>query len=44
MIEFDEKVYRFSSKNINGLRAGSRGLFNVLQENRELIVRMTENE
>lgn len=44
MIEFDEKSYKFQTKNINGLRAGSRGLFNVLQDQRELIVRMTENE
>ncbi|CDW83287.1 UNKNOWN [Stylonychia lemnae] len=44
MIEFDERCFKFQSKNIHSLRAGSRGLFNVIQDTRDLIVRMTDNE
>ncbi len=44
MIEFDEKIQKFKNRNVNGMKAGTRGLFNVLMDQRELIVRMTENE
>lgn len=44
IIEFDEKAIRYQNRNIQGLRAGSRGLLNLIQDNRELIISMTENE
>eukprot|EP00347_Sterkiella_histriomuscorum_P019667 403340747 len=44
IIEFDEKAFRYPNKNIQGLRAGSRGLLNLIQDNRELIISLTENE
>jgi hypothetical protein len=40
MIEFDERTYHFESngKSIQNLRLGSRGLLNILQDQREILV------
>ena len=44
MIEFDERTYNFESngKSIQSLRVGSRGLLNIIQDQREILVQEFE--
>lgn len=44
MIELEKKDHRLKSRNVTALRAGTRGLFSVLLEQRELVIKMTDND
>ena len=43
-MEFEAKDNRLKSRNAAGLKAGTRALFSVVLEQRELLIKMTENE
>ena len=44
VIEFEAKDHRLKSRNAVGLRTGTRALFSVILDQRELLIKMTENE